>query len=498
MTTKLFLTLNNYFPNDATINDLSKYLSKGDYPASVNTYYKRNRYREKFKYFIIKNEKIFYEPPPSTGIPKLEVIREKDKDKILNQLYKDPLVGVGKGIRAFYKYVTTKYINIKRDDVAKFLKGQSIFQMTRPMTHRTNKPIVATYPNQLYCIDLIDMNDVFASNRPYRYIFTCVDVFSRKVWLEALTNKSAIDNREAMKRIVARTGVTCRATISDNGAEFRGEFEQWCKEEGIKQRRTQSYSPEQNGIVENMNKQVRKRLAEMATRQKTRRWVDNLRAVEQNKNDTYSRILKGSPNQIWSPTRNRPTGREIPDGNPYSNASVLAYHKKQTRDKIKKFRQTEFDEGDLVRIKFPALFSNARKLVKEGNQKLILVQYSPLVFRIVHVIKPKDLTLERQRYIVTTLEGSRLRVKKGFKNFYASDMIKVGDKSTNISNLETHMTMDEALKINQIERTANDVFYDTADFYEPNYFQEEPEDPVVDYWNEADDQPPARYNLRQR
>ena len=122
---------------------------------------------------------------------------------------------------------------------------------------------------------------------------------------------------------------------------------------------------------------------------------------------------------------------------------------------------------------------------------LILVQYSPLVFRIVHVIKPKDLTLERQRYIVTTLEGSRLRVKKGYKSFYASDMIKVGDKSTRMG--ETHMTMDQALKINQIERTANDVFYDTADYYEPDYWNAEPVDPVVDYWNE-DDQP--RYNLR--
>ena len=70
-------------------------------------------------------------------------------------------------------------------------------------------------------------------------------------------------------------------------------------------------------------------------------------------------------------------------------------------------------------------------------------------------------------------------------------MIKVGDKSTRMG--ETHMTMDQALKINQIERTANDVFYDTADYYEPDYWNAEPVDPVVDYWNE-DDQP--RYNLR--
>ena len=228
--------------------------------------------------------------------------------------------------------------------------------------------------------------------------------------------------------------------------------------------------------------------------------VDNLETVEENKNNTYSRVLKGAPNQIWSPTKRRPTGRINPDASRYSNQSVLEYHKLQTRNKIKKFKQTEFEEGDLVRIKFPALFSNARKLVKEGNQKLILVQFSPLVFRIAHVIKPKDLTLERQRYIVTTLEGSRLRVKKGYKSFYASDMIKVGDKSTRYSDLENPMTMDEALNINQIERTSNDVFYDTADFYEPQYWNEEAkqeDDPVVDYWNEADDQP-ARYNLRQR
>ena len=481
-----FLKLNNYFPDDKSIDDLVIYLTKGDFPASVNTNFKRNRYKERFRHFKIDQTRIFYQPPHS-GI--LEVIRDKDKEKILKELFQDPKIGVGKGIRAFYQYIITRFINIKRYEVSQFLKGEPIFQMTRPLTHRVNKPIVATYPNQLYCIDLIDMNDVYPSNRPYRYIFTCVDVFSRKVWLEMLKNKSAIDNREVMKHIVERAGVKPKHIICDNGLEFKGEFLQWCREEGIKIRNTQSYSPEQNGIVERANKEVRKRLAEMATREKSRRWVDNLETVEENKNNTYSRVLKGAPNQIWSPTKN--PGRVIPDGNPYSNASVLEYHKVQTRNKIKKFRQTEFEEGDLVRIKFPALFSNARKLVKEGNQKLILVQYSPLVFRIVHVIKPKDLTLERQRYIVTTLEGSRLRVKKGYKSFYASDMIKVGDKSTRMG--ETHMTMDQALKINQIERTANDVFYDTADYYEPDYWNAEPVDPVVDYWNE-DDQP--RYNLR--
>ena len=241
--TNLFLKLNNYFPNDASIDALANYLTTGEFPNSFNTYFKQKKYRDRFKHFKIESSRIYYEPSRST---KLEVVRNKDKEALMKELYLDPMIGVGKGIRAFYQYIITRFINIKRFEVSRFLKGQTIFQMTRPMTHRVNKPIVATYPNQLWCIDLIDMNDVFPSNRPYRYIFTCVDVFSRKVWLEMLENKSAIDNREAMKRIVTRAGVKPSHIIQDNGTEFRGEFEQWCREEGIKQRRTQSYSPEQN------------------------------------------------------------------------------------------------------------------------------------------------------------------------------------------------------------------------------------------------------------
>ena len=38
------------------------------------------------------------------------------------------------------------------------LKKQMNYQMTRPISKRINKPIVADYPNQLWCIDLIDLN----------------------------------------------------------------------------------------------------------------------------------------------------------------------------------------------------------------------------------------------------------------------------------------------------------------------------------------------------
>ena len=56
-----FLKLNNYFLDDKSIDDLVIYLTKGDFPASVNTNFKRNRYRQRFRNFKIDQNRIFYQ-----------------------------------------------------------------------------------------------------------------------------------------------------------------------------------------------------------------------------------------------------------------------------------------------------------------------------------------------------------------------------------------------------------------------------------------------------
>ena len=169
--TDIMNKLNNIFPTDEAIDSVIHYLQTNKVPPEVNV----KRFKTKYKHFILKDGSLIYQPL------NLAVIRKDDIMKTLEALYKTDPNAFGKGIVTLYKYVATKFINITRKDVNAFLKQQLNYQLTRSISKRINKPIVAQYPNQLWCIDLIDLSQYKGHNYQFRYIIDVVDAFSRKV-----------------------------------------------------------------------------------------------------------------------------------------------------------------------------------------------------------------------------------------------------------------------------------------------------------------------------
>ena len=106
-------------------------------------------------------------------------------------------------------------------------------------------------------------------------------------------------------------------------------------------------------------------------------WSKYLSNIEENKNNSYNSSIKAIPSQIWKPTK------EI-------NEEIAENIKQLTERKMEKFQELDdFQIGDIVRVKMSSIFSNVRKLVKDGNSKQILFNYSPKLFFISHVIIPR-------------------------------------------------------------------------------------------------------------
>lgn len=80
------------------------------------------------------------------------------------------------------------------------------------------------YPNQLWCIDLIDFNEYKSANKHFRYILNCVDVFSRKGWLQKIKNKTPIETKNALEAIIQNADIKAKLILTDLGSEFEGEF----------------------------------------------------------------------------------------------------------------------------------------------------------------------------------------------------------------------------------------------------------------------------------
>ena len=87
---------------------------------------------------------------------------------------------------------------------------------------------------------------------------TFIDDHSRKVWANALRTKHGV--LEAFKlfktNVERQTGKTLKCIHSYNGGEYRGPFEKFCKDNGIKHKRTVPKLPRQNGATEKMNRTI--------------------------------------------------------------------------------------------------------------------------------------------------------------------------------------------------------------------------------------------------
>jgi hypothetical protein len=194
--TRSLSELNNSFPaNDPNVyNDVLLYKQHGTIPNRCDTTTKIKRFKHLYDAFTIGPGNYLY-------YNQLQVVPRNEITQALQHLYNDDATRLN-GVVSLYKFVTTQYINIRRSDVQDFLQKQSNYQLTKPSVYHTNKPIVANAVNDLWCIDLIDMNYVLQHNKNFRYILTCVDVFSRRVWLRAIKHKAEEDVMQAMQDIL--------------------------------------------------------------------------------------------------------------------------------------------------------------------------------------------------------------------------------------------------------------------------------------------------------
>ena len=418
------LSLNNMFKSDSMIDDLITYFKTKRMPSSTNP----SAFLKRAKEFMLKDGELKLIKTGHT------VVKASDRYKVMTELYNDIKLGSAKGILAFYKLVVSKYINIRRSDVDEFLKKQSYYQLQQPLSYIKSQPITATYSNQLYAIDLIDMELYENYNSRNRYILTIVDVFSGKCWLGKMTQKTAKNVAREFERVCEMypTYILC-----DNGTEFQGDFLDYCKDNEILVRNSSTYSPV--GTVESKNKQVRKVIRDIFIRTQKLNWTRYLEDVEENLNNTYNTRKKATPNQLWTATTDkvqmpRQTHRRLPEN------MIMPLTLQQKEVKRMEKLQDQYDDGILevgqkVRVMMSALYSDTRRIVKEGKEKLLIVKYSPDIYTIVKVVKPRK--TRKLMYYIENEDGVRPN-----RSFSLSQLQPVDANANEGLNLTTEQAME--------------------------------------------------------
>jgi hypothetical protein len=390
-------------PNDVyDVNFIKQYLASGkndylidnkivtnseDKVFDAGSKYRFKKIFSNNKNWTVENNQLVY---TNNGLKRIVVPREQVLAKLI-ELYGDSKY-IGVGLNAFYSKIAEEYIGITRKQASEFLKREPLYQLTRPDIHKINKPGRAKERMQTLHIDLIDMNPYIGFNRQYRYILSCIDAFTKKVFVRGMLRKTLEETVENLESVIQEAGVTPNKIQCDLGREFS--LDAWGRENGVTIVHSRSYQPQSNGLVENINRQIRKVLSAFFIRNGNTNWIDHLDELRDNLNSNRHGVTKTTPDNLYQ-TNNEAT-------------KLKARVRIDARAKKILSKDTIFQVGDLVRIKNSALYSKVREKIKDGGKKNIIVTFSPEIFRVYQIVRNRNQGYENTRYMVKRLDGSLL------------------------------------------------------------------------------------------
>ena len=147
-----------------------------------------------------------------------------------------------------------------------------------------HRPVTARFVHQRHQIDIVSMSRVKYKGIQQRYV---LDVFSRYVWLRALPRKSSKAVTKAVETIYEEHGPP-KTVQSDNGGEFKGEFDRYLDHHGIDHARSRAYNPQAQGKVERSHRSLKKLIHyDMIGSSKGVNWAKRL--------PTYARLMNTRP-----------------------------------------------------------------------------------------------------------------------------------------------------------------------------------------------------------
>ena len=136
------------------------------------------------------------------------------------------------------------------------------------------------------------------------YFVTFIDDHSRKLWVYVLRSKDQVLEKfkEFQASVERQTGKKLKCIRTDNGGEYRGPFEEYCRKQGIRHQKTPPKTPQLNGLAERMNRTLLERVRCLLAESKLPKtfWGEALLTAAHVINMTPTVVLDGDvPDAVW-------------------------------------------------------------------------------------------------------------------------------------------------------------------------------------------------------
>ena len=198
---------------------------------------------------------------------------------------------------------------------------------------RKNYPrrrIIVNHIDEIFAADLVEMQKFSKLNKGYRYLITCIDIFSKFAWVIPLKNKKGITIKSALQKIFNKRKP--KFLWTDNGKEFYNkQVQDLLNENNIKLYSTNN-SEIKSAVIERFNRTFKNMMYKKFTENNNTIFYNILDELVNNYNNKYHSTIKMSPIE----------GSKKINENKIKNIYNFEKTKKPGRFKI----------GDRVRIKF--------------------------------------------------------------------------------------------------------------------------------------------------
>lgn len=178
-------------------------------------------------------------------------------------------------------------------DTKGFLKQLSI-ELHKPVKNKfKRKRVMVKNAFDTFAIDLADMNAYTKYNDGYRYMLTCIDMFSRFAWAIPIKNKDSATVLEAFKEILKKAKKYPKKIHADDGSEWKSVFGKFLKDKNITLYHT--YSQFHAPMIERFHRTLKQRINMYFTENNTFTYYDILPKILKEYNETVHSATKMKP-----------------------------------------------------------------------------------------------------------------------------------------------------------------------------------------------------------
>jgi hypothetical protein len=190
----------------------------------------------------------------------------------------------------------------KKKNIQQWLSLKDSYTLHKPIRHKfqRNRVLVSDIDRQ-FQTDLADMQSLSQFNKGYKYLLTCIDVFSKYAWAIPLKDKTGKSVKVALETIFKERKP--QVLQSDDGTEYKNKIVQdYLKSLNIKFFTTHNQT--KSSVIERFNRTLKTKMWKYFTEFNTRKYIDVIDQLLYSYNHTYHRSIKMEPSSVNQSNKN--------------------------------------------------------------------------------------------------------------------------------------------------------------------------------------------------